>query len=1340
MMRNSFIRFWGWALCLVIPAVLMLSSPVVHAQRIVRLRPDRAAPGMNVTMEVITRISSDALFGLPGITPSDTKVFPQNSSDTNRIVIGPVQVSWGSHMMQIPIFIEPNAGTGAIPIVVATNTGSDTVIFTIAKPDHITKNSGIIVLGNGVNGTLSPGNTLLIDSLKATNATITISMQDPDTNAPGNPRLEPVTILSAGPIILDHSTISVDASGKNGGPGGGGGGAGFEGIGGIGFTGGGSCSDTVLLPLNVGSGPEPDSNLIASYGGASITGIHGGGTPPSDQGGGGGTGSPFGINFSAFNASGSKGVGGGGPNKGGYGGGSGGGENTALILEYGGGGGGFGSPGGGGLEQAGPGQNGGNPYGGRFLIPLAGGSGGGAGNTFSNNQHPPAVGGSGGGGGGSIAIMSFDSITLISSALTARGDSGTSGQVNAAGGGGGSGGGIWFAATRGIGGAGNTLFTDGGAGGTGSIGLSGNPDQYAGGAGGSGRIRIDGLIGKSVLAASVDHSSGASVTPITQVLSGDFGRISGLAPDSINTLDTVRIYYRSHHSLWQFLDTLRTKGKWSKWIPLGHDSLLYVMSIVKTNPLPFDQANLEPDWIMSHVGLTIIHHVPSPSIVVVDTSVNFGKVREGKCQTRWIRIYNDGEAPLVIDLPTILGSNNFTVLSGKTTIPGYTTDSIEVQFCPDTLGQKKGTLTLISNDSESSPRSVSLTGTGVHRSDSLRFIPKLLHFGRVKVDSCKTDTVTLTSLGTDTLDLAFQQWNAPPFKAQILGQNSLLAPDSSMLMLVTFCPTDTATARSMVSLDARSDTLQMDGNGKLRRFEVADTLALGTFCFGTPIPFSEAIRSTGNDAVTLESVLSSAANIQTTLTTPFILNLNLDDTVRWTIMSGIPGRHQDMLTYTSLDATLRTIITYRIVRPLIVADSSVVFDFRCVSDVDTVIVVSLHNPTSDTIHISNLGIQPSLSFSFSGKDTVLAPGESSSVAISFHPATPNHLTDILQFTARTLGCDSIYTIPISGTGTIDGLAADSLDFGSVVVGGCREDSLRIQNTCGPTATIDSIHVHDAQFKCTANFPLTIPSKSSVEIHFMYCPTAVGFIAETIQIQPHDTTSFSTILRGIGSSKPARIAYFRITSAPLIQPDSIARTELWLDSASFGGIDSLMAVKISFDPSVVYPVGGTPMTTSLILPDTLAVSPFSLDFSKTPVFVEAIDWRGLIGPRTFTSLGLTIVADTPLDVRVTQGGVTVQDCYGLNGRISVAGPYKLGQVNADLAPGRGEVSVELGNDGFVEASIYDVTGRLSKQVLSGYMKPGTYQLALPFSGIASGRYFLVVSSLGWREVRPFSLDR
>ncbi|HWF44930.1 MAG TPA: hypothetical protein VG537_09840, partial [Candidatus Kapabacteria bacterium] len=412
-----------WAI-IKLPALVLLVfgftagfvSSQLHAQqyRIVSIRPDIAAPGMTVVIEVLAKANPIGAFGPDSLDLAVARLV--HAEDSSRVLFGPVQVSWRGRLTQIPIFIMPDAAPGVIPFFISSTTGNDTSSFAIAEPQHLPLLSGNVTLGSPPYDTLSHGNTIIVDSLIALNAAITFPLQNLNSADTENFRLQPVTILSRGPIRLTNSSISVSAEGLNGGPGGGGGGHGNQGIGGIGYTGGGNGNDSAIS--NAGSGSLA-SNTV---GGSSITGIAGGGSVPDDQGGGGGTGAPFG-------SSGSGGVGNDTSRAGGFGGGSGGGEATPTSppnpQEYGGGGGGFGTNG---NQGEGIGQNQGVENGGRFLIPLAGGSGGASGNSLNETLGA----GSGGGGGGAIAIVSFDSVTIAQSGLLAKGDSGTSGAPNTA--------------------------------------------------------------------------------------------------------------------------------------------------------------------------------------------------------------------------------------------------------------------------------------------------------------------------------------------------------------------------------------------------------------------------------------------------------------------------------------------------------------------------------------------------------------------------------------------------------------------------------------------------------------------------------------------------------------------------------------------------------------------------------------------------------------------------------------------------------------------------------------------------------------------------------------------
>ncbi|HEX5316927.1 MAG TPA: choice-of-anchor D domain-containing protein, partial [Candidatus Kapabacteria bacterium] len=1123
------------------------------------------------------------------------------------------------NLIQVPIFVLPNAALGPVEFYVFTPTTglpTDTISFDIDAPEHLGILAGAVTIGNGF-GQLSAANTIIVDSFIATNANIHFSIQDPDT-FPGNPRLQPVVLLSKGPIRLTNSTISVDADSLDGGPGGGGGGHGFPGAGGSGFTGGGSCPSDSLG----NSGSDSSATLMA--GGRAATGVVGGESNPDDQGGGGGTGAPYG-------SSGAAGIGGESSSPlGGYGGGSGGGEaQSPQIIEYGGGGGGFGTDGTGGGQPGGTGANGGNVNDGQFLVPLAGGSGGGAGNSDQTD----GAGGSGGGAGGAIEIVAFDSIVCNSAILSARGDSGTSGFHIAAGGGGGSGGAIYFATPRGVRSSASQMVVTGGVGGRGAI------SGFSGGAGGLGRVRIDGpsnLVPNAQLTGV--WSNGISLSPNGLVPTHGFVKLSGIAQDTINTLDSIRIYYRTRHSAWHFVDTVRApNGSWSKWLPLSHDSLLFAAAMVEVrNPAPGTGRNGEPSWLVSDASLSILHHPASPLLVSGDT-LNFGAVRIGRCETLPLRIANDGEEPLIIAKGAFSGSPGFSVVPNRPdTILPYTSDTFEVEFCPDSAKAVIGTLSFASNDSSNSPKIVTLLGIGLAIRDSLAPFPDSIRFVRVLIDSCATDTITLKSVGHDTLYFSRSFWNDPPFTIRLVPMDTALDSGATRKLLITFCPADSGNFAATQVLDLRGDSIVMTGRGVLRRAASISAIDLGTFCLGHGGIAMDTISNLGNDTM---SIFAYHGHRISRDSIGLLLKPNARVTIDISIPADSPGSFPDTVSFDLADSTLTTIITYRVTGASL---SFLGFHFgSCVGDCDTgYVTIASDDPDALALSLFNV----SSPFTLLDSASVLVSGQSDTLHLSFCPTDSLVYFDTLRFHAIVGNCDSEISIPLSGEGVIMGIIAYPVDFGSVFVGGCTVDSMFIQNSCGPTAIIDSISNSNADFKLVLPQPDTIPVNSNRNLAFRFCASMAGNELDTATLFLHTGETIHKLLTGVGIPRANPTAYFTISDTTVRMGDQ-AVSLIRLDSSSLTGLDTLRAV-VSFDPIVLSPVSSYP---GRIVSATRGSITFSevLNFQDTG-FLDAITWNTLAGPRDRSAIGLSVTTDTPLTVTANNGSVTLIDCFGLAG--------------------------------------------------------------------------------------------
>jgi hypothetical protein len=410
------------------------------SQSISYILPDICSPNMNTYIEIIAPTDANGNFGIDGLTYStgnDLKIELLNPADSQKIVFGPLVVSWNGRVISTQVFCNPwvtpnsdywnNLNTQyRIPFRVNVGgIGSNYDTIYIVRPYHLgdIASNPERVFGEGTLGRRSRRGAMIVDSLiMADNATYRSSYTDCDPQTPAsNQAYLPFILLVKGRVSGGsiNTKLSVDGGVtriQNGGPGGGGGGGRFcdyifgsnNDYGGDGFTGGGRGGVNNIVThdgtyTNYGSG--------TGTGGSSLNGVEHGQTPSSWEASGGGTGHPFGISGNGCDN---------GPDcnpPGGYGGGSGYKNNQA------------GGSGGNATSATGAGANGGKANGNIMIVPFAGGSGGASGNPNGVN----VCSGSGGGGGGAIRLFS---VTTSNLTITANGANGGNQGDNDKGGGG----------------------------------------------------------------------------------------------------------------------------------------------------------------------------------------------------------------------------------------------------------------------------------------------------------------------------------------------------------------------------------------------------------------------------------------------------------------------------------------------------------------------------------------------------------------------------------------------------------------------------------------------------------------------------------------------------------------------------------------------------------------------------------------------------------------------------------------------------------------------------------------------------------------------------------------
>ena len=203
--------------------------------------PDIGAPGMNTYVEFFAPVDSLNEFGDDNFYlnnfDSPVRIEYVNPEDSNKVVFGPVVVSWEGRLITTQAFVHPFVEPDAqdwtdispefkIPIRINFNGRVSNVdTFYIVREFYLGDISGQpeSVFGEGNLGRRSRRGAMIVDSLVLGDKRYTVSTNDCDPYSDGNQGFLPFVLISRGSIrgTGPSSEIDVSADGRHGGPGGG---------------------------------------------------------------------------------------------------------------------------------------------------------------------------------------------------------------------------------------------------------------------------------------------------------------------------------------------------------------------------------------------------------------------------------------------------------------------------------------------------------------------------------------------------------------------------------------------------------------------------------------------------------------------------------------------------------------------------------------------------------------------------------------------------------------------------------------------------------------------------------------------------------------------------------------------------------------------------------------------------------------------------------------------------------------------------------------------------------------------------------------------------------------
>jgi hypothetical protein len=208
--------------------------------------------------------------------------------------------------------------------------------------------------------------------------------------------------------------------------------------------------------------------------------------------------------------------------------------------------------------------------------------------------------------------------------------------------------------------------------------------------------------------------------------------------------------------------------------------------------------------------------VAQSSLNLSPANINFGNAVTGVTNSQTVQIGNPGTVPVTITAANLSGAGFST--SGLTfplTLSAGKTSTFNVQFGPKSAGASSGSLSLVS-DASNSPAVIALSGAGVAAGLSLTVNPLNVNFGNVNVGSTASRSVTLTNSGNSNVMISRTALTGTNLSLSG-GSAVTLSPSQSITLTVQYSPTSAASTAGSLAIVSNANgapsAIPISGNG-----------------------------------------------------------------------------------------------------------------------------------------------------------------------------------------------------------------------------------------------------------------------------------------------------------------------------------------------------------------------------------------------------------------------------------------------------------------------------------------------------------------------------------------------
>ena len=479
----------------------------------------------------------------------------------------------------------------------------------------------------------------------------------------------------------------------------------------------------------------------------------------------------------------------------------------------------------------------------------------------------------------------------------------------------------------------------------------------------------------------------------------------------------------------------------------------------------------------------------SAKLTVNPSSLNFGDVVVGTSKKDSITVTNTGASDAVI---TSITSSNalFSSSASAFTLAPNQSKIVYITFSPLVDGNQNGNIS-INHTGTNSPEIVPVSGRGVSAKFSVN--PNNLNFGDVVNGTSKSDSVTVTNIGTSNLIISSISSTNSVFTTNMALVT--LAPNESKVIKVTFSPVVDGNQSGNIVFNhngqSSPDMVNVSGRGVSPKFTVnPSNVNFGDVRNGTSKLDSVIVTNTGTSDLHISGVISSNSRFTTNNEVATIAP-NASKVFYITFSPLVDGNQNGNVYFThdALTTPNAVAVSGRGVSPKFTLNKANI-NFGQVRNgtnkTDSVIVT---NTGTYELTISSVTRSNTL-FVTSPSSGVIAPGASKTFYITFSPLVDGFTSGFTFFNHDAI--NSRDSVTVSGTGVSPQFSANptNINFGDVRNGTSKTSSVIISNPGTYPLTISSITSSNSVFTVNSGAQVIAPGSSAV-VEVTFAPLVDG---------------------------------------------------------------------------------------------------------------------------------------------------------------------------------------------------------------------------------------------------------